>query len=166
MLGKPEKLVTFAAERGMTITTADAAIALTKATDFINSKKWSCKKADKYQADAWPRIGIAWGDCALLDATETPIDVPEGVDPRTVTGTPQDVFTAVYRLALLCADGFDLMPSISGAQEISVSAANAISVTYDKDTIGMRADIPWLDGLIGSWTGYDGMAFGFSVSRG
>lgn len=148
MIGTPEGLITFAADRGVVIdATDDANIALTKAGDYLGGLCWKGKPVDEDQEDPFPRT---------INGQEVQL--------------PNKVVTAAYRLGMASFEGVDLEPiREGGAQVIEERVEGAITMKYAEATIGSVPSFPWLDKLLSSWVddcGPDSLACNVSVRRG
>lgn len=145
MIGTTQGLIDYAAARGVIIEPVKAPILLTKATDYLDNQCWVGEKQDPAQADSWPRIL-----------------------PGTDAGqTPDVVINASYRLAIEANAGVNLLPATAGKQYIKAAVSGAVSVEYDKDTIGAAPYFPWFDNMVGEYLWCDGMSGAqFNVGRG
>jgi hypothetical protein len=93
----PTELTDYATARGITLTTS-AAILLTKASDYIESRQYKGQKSDPTQANQFPRKYL-WVDGVLVDA-----DV-----------IPEPVKIAELQTALAIEDGYDPLAVIDPA---------------------------------------------------
>lgn len=166
MIGTIAKFIEFTTARGLIIDQADAGVMLQKASDYLNRQKWSGDKASNRQPDSWPRTGFVWGDTPLIDENGAWVDIPEGDDDGTFSGTPYTIHQAAYQLGLAVAQGVDLSPAMGGKQTIS-ETVGPISVTYDKDTIGLGPQVDWILGDVAEWLSEDLYTGGtFEIFRG
>lgn len=157
MIGTVTGLIDYAAARGVTIADDEAPILLTKAGDYLATMCWEGKATGD---ESWPRSGLVYDGSTLLDAQgniiltttingET-VAIQNG-DTVTQPATPKAIITATYRLAMEVSNGIDLMPTVTGSQVLSERVEGAVTVTYAESSIGTPLNLPWLDGLIGSW---------------
>jgi len=93
-----DDFIAFALARGVTVTTPNAAIYLTKAMDYMESKQYKGYKTDDAQVLDWPRQYV-YVDNVLL-ASDT---VPSGI------------VKAQHIVALSIANGFDPLATIERA---------------------------------------------------
>lgn len=164
MIGTIDSFISFAALRGEALDTNEAGVYMQKAWDYLNGLKWEGKPYLRGQDDAWPRLGIIWGDDAVVDSAGNIIDPIE--DDGTEAATPKSVVLASYRLALLVADDIDLNPATSGAQTTR-ETIGPLTFEYDPNTIGNGPSMEWLLDSLEPWL--DARYFGggqFDVGRG
>jgi len=90
--------IAFALARGVTVTTPNASIYLTKAFDFMEAQCWKGQKTDYTQANDWPRNGV-YVDYVLLDSATVPIGI----------------IKAQHVIALSIANGFDPLATVERA---------------------------------------------------
>lgn len=146
MIGNTAELIAFAESRGVIIQELDAAVALQKASDYINAKEWIGEVMDLLQADAWPRVEFRSPGGAFEQAG-TMIGIKRGewiTDPVT----PRAIIDAAYMLAMASAAGIPLGESSDGKEFIRAKVS-VIEVEYDKSTLGQTATFPWWDKLVG-----------------
>lgn len=90
--------IAFALARGVTVTTPNASIYLTKAFDFMDAQCWKGQKTDYLQANDWPRNGV-YVDGFLLDSATVPVGIVK----------------AQHVVALSIANGFDPLATVERA---------------------------------------------------
>ncbi|AZS06249.1 putative head-tail adaptor [Pantoea phage vB_PagS_MED16] len=132
MIGTVQGLIDYAAARGVTVDELLAPVWLTRASDYLSRMCWIGKPVDPLQDGPWPR---KWLD-------------EDGIE---LSGTPPEVTTASYRLAMAVGEGVDLEPITSGKQITKAAISGAVSVEYDINSIGAGPDFPWWDSLVGGW---------------
>lgn len=93
-----DDFIAFALARGVTVTTPNAAIALTKAMDYMETKQYKGCKTDNDQVLDWPRQYV-YVDNVLLDSAT----VPSGI------------IKAQHVIALSIANGYDPLATIERA---------------------------------------------------
>lgn len=93
-----DDFIAFSLARGVTVTTPNAAIYLTKAMDYMESKQYKGYKTDDAQVLDWPRQYV-YVDNVLLDSAV----VPSGI------------VKAQHIVALSIANGFDPLATIERA---------------------------------------------------
>jgi len=90
--------IAFALARGVTVTTPNASIYLTKAFDFMEAQCWKGQKTDYTQTNDWPRNGV-YVDYVLLDSATVPVGIVK----------------AQHVVALSIANGFDPLATVERA---------------------------------------------------
>lgn len=93
-----DAFIAFALARGVTVSTPNAAIALTKAMDYMETKQYKGYKTDNDQVLDWPRQYV-YVDNVLLDSAI----VPSGI------------IKAQHVIALSIANGYDPLATIERA---------------------------------------------------
>lgn len=93
-----DDFIAFALARGVTVTAPNAAIALTKALDYMETKQYKGYKTDDKQVLDWPRQYV-YVDNVLLDSAT----VPSGI------------IKAQHVIALSIANGYDPLATIERA---------------------------------------------------
>jgi len=93
-----DDFIAFALARGVTVTAPNAAIALTKALDYMETRQYKGYKTDNDQVLDWPRQYV-YIDNVLLDSAT----VPSGI------------VKAQHVIALSIANGFDPLATIERA---------------------------------------------------
>jgi hypothetical protein len=93
-----DAFIAFALSRGVTVTTPNASIYLTKAFDFMEAQCWKGQKTDYTQANDWPRNGV-YVDYVLLDSATVPVGIVK----------------AQHVVALSIANGFDPLATVERA---------------------------------------------------
>ena len=93
-----DAFIAFALARGVTVTTPNASIYLTKAFDFMEAQCWKGQKTDYTQANDWPRNGV-YVDGILLDSATVPVGIVK----------------AQHVVALSIANGFDPLATVERA---------------------------------------------------
>lgn len=147
MIGTVAGFIAFAIARGVTVTDAQAGVALTKASDYIDGKDWDGIPTTEA---AWPRTGLVYSGSLLIDAQGSPI-VAEVGDIIDQPVTPQKVITASYRLALESAGGVDLQPTVTSQQVVEERVEGVIDMKYSEAWLGVAPSFPWFDSLVYEW---------------
>ena len=93
-----DDFIAFALARGVTVTAPNAAIALTKALDYMETRQYKGYKTDNDQVLDWPRQYV-YVDNVLLDSAT----VPSGI------------VKAQHVIALSIANGYDPLATIERA---------------------------------------------------
>ena len=93
-----DAFIAFSLARGVTVTTPNASIYLTKAFDFMEAQCWKGQKTDYTQANDWPRNGV-YVDYVLLDSVTVPVGIVK----------------AQHVVALSIANGFDPLATVERA---------------------------------------------------
>lgn len=93
-----DAFIAFALARGVTVTAPNAAIALTKALDYMETRQYKGYKTDDKQVLDWPRQYV-YVDNVLLDSAT----VPSGI------------IKAQHVIALSIANGYDPLATIERA---------------------------------------------------
>ena len=93
-----DAFIAFALARGVTVTAPNAAIALTKALDYMETRQYKGYKTDNDQVLDWPRQYV-YVDNVLLDSAT----VPSGI------------VKAQHVIALSIANGYDPLATIERA---------------------------------------------------
>ena len=105
---------TFALARGVTVTTPNAAIALTKALDYMETRQYKGYKTDNDQVLDWPRQYV-YIDNVLLDSAT----VPSGI------------VKAQHVIALSIANGYDPLATIERA--VKREKVDVLEVEYQQN---------------------------------
>lgn len=93
-----DDFIAFALARGVTVTAPNAAIALTKALDYMETKQYKGYKTDDDQVLDWPRQYV-YVDNVLLDSATVPVGI----------------IKAQHVIALSIANGYDPLATIERA---------------------------------------------------
>lgn len=133
-----DDLIAFALARGVTVTTPNAAIALTKALDYMETKQYKGYKTDNDQVLDWPRQYV-YVDNVLLDSTTVPVgiikaqhvialSIANGYDPlatieRAVKREKVDVLEVEYQLN---ASATPILRSINAALSDYIASATSV----------------------------------------
>lgn len=161
MIGNTAQLIAYAAARGVTVAEDEAPVLLVKATDYLNRLSWVGDK-NKGQEDCWPRSNFIFDGTPLFDDEGAP--VTETTDPSGTTytlkegdtvyspaATPKTVVNALYKVALIIAEGLDLDGPSGGAQVLQEAVSGAVSITYAESTVGDTITVPGLADLLDDW---------------
>lgn len=106
-----DAFIAFALARGVTVSTPNAAIALTKAMDYMETKQYKGYKTDNDQVLDWPRQYV-YVDNVLLDSAI----VPSGI------------IKAQHVIALSIANGYDPLATIE--RSVKREKVDVLEVEY------------------------------------
>ena len=109
-----DAFIAFALARGVTVTAPNAAIALTKALDYMETRQYKGYKTDNDQVLDWPRQYV-YIDNVLLDSAT----VPSGI------------VKAQHVIALSIANGFDPLATIERA--VKREKVDVLEVEYQQN---------------------------------
>ena len=109
-----EAVIAFALARGVTVTAPNAAIALTKALDYMETRQYKGYKTDNDQVLDWPRQYV-YIDNVLLDSAT----VPSGI------------VKAQHVIALSIANGYDPLATIERA--VKREKVDVLEVEYQQN---------------------------------
>ena len=109
-----DAFIAFALARGVTVTAPNAAIALTKALDYMETRQYKGYKTDNDQVLDWPRQYV-YVDNVLLDSAT----VPSGI------------VKAQHVIALSIANGFDPLATIERA--VKREKVDVLEVEYQQN---------------------------------
>ncbi|PHM46634.1 DnaT-like ssDNA-binding protein [Xenorhabdus miraniensis] len=119
-----EDLTQFAVQRGYSLPDGDLSPLLFQAMDYLSTKQWKGRKANKGQSLAFPRKGT-YADGELVSD-----DV-----------IPKPIIQAQCRLAIDSLE-FDLTPTVGG-EVVSEAVSGAVSVTYAEGTNSGKPNMSW-----------------------
>lgn len=162
MIGNVQDFIAYAGARGVVIDPAQAPILLVKATDLLNTFCWVGQPVDPAQEDSWPRVG--YDGSPIVNDAKQPIEISPGVY-LTVSNIPAKIQFAAFRLGMEASAGVDLMPTVAGKQTLKETVVGAVSVEYDKDSIGAAPYFPWLDSFISAYILCEDTGINFAVGR-
>ena len=131
-----DDFIAFALARGVTVTTPNAAIALTKALDYMETRQYKGYKTDNDQVLDWPRQYV-YVDNVLLDSAT----VPSGI------------VKAQHVIALSIANGYDPLATIERA--VKREKVDVLEVEYQQNaspTAILRSIIAALSDYVASAT--------------
>ena len=133
-----DAFIAFALARGVTVTAPNAAIALTKAMDYMETRQYKGYKTDNDQVLDWPRQYV-YVDNVLLDSATVPsgivkaqhviaLSIANGYDPlatieRAVKREKVDVLEVEYQPN---ASATPILRSISAALSDYVASATSV----------------------------------------
>ena len=133
-----DAFIAFALARGVTVTAPNAAIALTKALDYMETRQYKGYKTDNDQVLDWPRQYV-YVDNVLLDSATVPsgivkaqhviaLSIANGYDPlatieRAVKREKVDVLEVEYQPN---ASATPILRSISAALSDYVASATSV----------------------------------------
>ena len=133
-----DDFIAFALARGVTVTAPNAAIALTKALDYMETRQYKGYKTDNDQVLDWPRQYV-YVDNVLLDSATVPsgivkaqhviaLSIANGYDPlatieRAVKREKVDVLEVEYQPN---ASATPILRSISAALSDYVASATSV----------------------------------------
>jgi len=109
-----DDFIAFALARGVTVTAPNAAIALTKAMDYMETKQYKGYKTEEDQDNSWPRQYV-YVDNVLLDSAI----VPSGI------------VKAQHVIALSINNGYDPLATIDRA--IKREKVDVLEVEYQQN---------------------------------
>ena len=109
-----DAFIAFALARGVTVTAPNAAIALTKALDYMETRQYKGYKTDNDQVLDWPRQYV-YIDNVLLDSAT----VPSGI------------VKAQHVIALSIANGYDPLATIERA--VKREKVDVLEVEYQQN---------------------------------
>lgn len=158
-------LIAYAEKRGVTLTPAEASVALAKANDLLSTKCW---KGYQFGDDAFPRTWLEYTGTPLLDVNGKPIEGLTVGDIVKDPATPRTVQTGIFLLAMDSAAGVDLMPTTAGKQVIEERIEGAVTMKYQEASIGAGPLFAYWDAMLGAWElcGTDADGINFAVMRG
>ena len=109
-----DAFIAFALARGVTVTAPNAAIALTKALDYMETRQYKGVKTEDNQELSWPRQYV-YVDNVLLDSAT----VPSGI------------VKAQHVIALSIANGYDPLATIERA--VKREKVDVLEVEYQQN---------------------------------
>lgn len=123
-----DAFIAYALARGIVVTVPAAAVALTKAMDYMDTQHWQGDKTDPDQPLDWPRTGVQ------VNCSDIPSDT-----------VPAGIVKAQHAVALSINAGFDPLSTIDRA--VSKEKVDVLEIQYQADASD-RAVIRSIDAAV------------------